>query len=275
MITVQGLMADPIFANFRLVAGGRGLAGRVTSTGIFDWEDPKDVVKTFSPGEFVITTLSMYKDQPEEILRQLKPLFDIRVAAIGIKTLFFKSVPQEVCRMADERGVPVFLFEDTYIDDIIYVVRTYIEDRGVGSIQAEKIETLLWRDDYTRAQVEQTVRDVNPFLYEHMACLYLTPRRQKERRSADLLRELLGRWHERITSYIEEAGFDPEEVFFTAVRLEKALLVVLARREAMTPGRSIEAAGQRVPAEALWIPQCFFVWRGEGDNPFFPAAGLQ
>ena len=227
MVTVRDIMTDAIFDGFRIVAGRRGIYNTVTGTAIFDWEEPQDVSKTFSPGEFVLTTLSEAKYRPDDLLRRVNALLDVHVSAICVKTLFFKSIPEEIIETANKRNVPIFLFEDTYVDDIIYTVRSIIQGENSLDSIAEQVEELLW-DEYSPPEKSaQTIRHISPVLYENYICIYASPRYKKDKRSGTLIEEQF----ENMTRYFQDWSFDTEQEFLIAVKLRGAIAVLCSVKQ--------------------------------------------
>ena len=241
MVTVQEIMTDPIFKGFRIVAGRRGLYNEVSGTGIFDWEEPQDIAETFARGEFVITTLSEAKNRPEALITRVKALIENHASAICIKTLFFKSVPQEIIELADKSSIPIILFENTYVDDIIYAVRNALSGNGVRNASAEQIEELLWEEEVSPENAEKAFRKISPFLYENHICIYATPRYQKDRRNNSLIEEE----NEKIDRYIQEKGADIEKEFNVAINMT-SFLVIVCSLKSENKNDDIEAAAEKI-----------------------------
>lgn len=227
MATVQEIMTDPVFEGFRIVAGRRGMYNNVSGTGVFDWEEPSDVETTFAPGEFVITTLSEAKYRPDELLTRMQALLNIHVSAICIKTLFFKSVPEEITELANKKNIPVFLFEDTYIDDVIYVVRNGLASQERNDEIAEQVEELLWEERAVPEEAAKIMRRISPVLYENFACVYLRPRFKKDIRSGNLIREHA----ERLTSFFQDWNIDLDLEFCEVVSLRDAIVILCSCKE--------------------------------------------
>ncbi len=64
MVTVL-MLCFPDFENFQLISGEKGIQNPFSGTGIFDWESQEDIARTFRKGEFVITPLSIARDDFE------------------------------------------------------------------------------------------------------------------------------------------------------------------------------------------------------------------
>lgn len=244
MITVQDIMADPVFKGFRIVAGQKGLYNEVMGTGIFDWEDSGDMARTFSRREFVITTLSEAKYRPDDLLRRFKALLEKHASVVCIKTLFFKSVPKEIIRLANEKNVPIFLFEDTYIDDIIFAVRNALQEDVIRDVAAEKLEELLWSEEPTREESVKVMKRVSPFLYEHYLCMYTTPRYHKDQRTGTLLAEQC----EKAREYFQTQCSNFENSFSAAIKLRDSLVIIFSMKAEADDNLIFEAAEKIVSA---------------------------
>ena len=131
MITVFDIVTSPNFENFQIISGEKGIQNPVSGTGIFDWESKADIAKTFRKGEFVITTLSIAKDDFDYANDCIKTLILHGVSAICIKEVFFRNLSDDTIQKSDILGVPIFFFSDTFVDDIVYDVRNLLaSDKG-------------------------------------------------------------------------------------------------------------------------------------------------
>ena len=71
MLTVMEMLAHPTFKNFRLISDRSGLNNPIRNAAILDWETGKAVDDSFFPGDFVVTSLAAFKDDPE-LAKQMK-----------------------------------------------------------------------------------------------------------------------------------------------------------------------------------------------------------
>jgi hypothetical protein len=127
---VKDLLLLPEFREFQLAAGEKGLDNRVTGTGIFEWESPEDIARDFRPGEFVVTTLSQMKEDPKGAEKVLLKLLESGISALGLKTVYYTSFTAAVLKRAEETNTPLFLFRDTFFDDIIYGIKSRLAASG-------------------------------------------------------------------------------------------------------------------------------------------------
>ena len=174
MVTVLELLALPHLKNFKLISGMDGLYNQVCGTGIFEWESPAEIDATFEAGEFVITTLSMAKNDRDNTFRGLEAIIRKRVAAIAIKTVYFSRLPDDMIALADRYRVPVFTFADTYIDDLIYVIKNAVLSNSSNDILYEGLKKLLASEDGEAA--ERAASGINPLFGQHLFCLCGIPR---------------------------------------------------------------------------------------------------
>ena len=93
MLNVMDLLAFAQFNDFKLVTNSKGLFNPVLGTGLWEWETPDIIEKTFSTGEFVFTVLSAMKNDKEVAYDGLRTLIKKKVSAIAIKTVYFDKCP--------------------------------------------------------------------------------------------------------------------------------------------------------------------------------------
>lgn len=171
MFTVMELFSHPLFHNFQLVAGASGLYNVVSGTGIFDWESSADVDKTFAEGEFVVTTLSQAKDDVTYAENCLKMLIERGVCAIAIKTVYFKEISEELKAYSTLHNIPIFLFSDTYFDDIIFTIKNALFTSTLNSDNTEKIRILI-NQHLDSDLIVKMAKEINPFFFENILCCF-------------------------------------------------------------------------------------------------------
>lgn len=169
MITVMELLSYPIFQKFSLVSSASGLVNQVSGTGIFEWESEEDINKTFRPGEFVMTTLSAFRENPTAAEEALKPLVQKGVCAICIKTVYFNHVSSDFIQFANDHQIPVFLFSDVYMDDIIFTVKNALVTNNSNQLLTEKVLRLA-HFEMENEEAEALAKGINPFFHEHSIC---------------------------------------------------------------------------------------------------------
>lgn len=171
MVTIKSLLRDELFDDFEFVAGRNGVGNRVEGTGIFDWETPEEIKRTFNKGDFVITTLGKAKDDEKTTEECLKTLLEIRVSAIAVRSIYYSEVKESIMDLADTLEVPIFIFKKATTEGIIYFIEKKIAeatDRQVASDIARK----LLADEQDENTLNHFIKKIGIQLYENTVCLY-------------------------------------------------------------------------------------------------------
>lgn len=177
MPTVANLLSKPMFRDFRIASGKNGLNNKVTSAGFLEWEQGTQITKSFAKGEFVLTTLTSFKDDPAAIERSLKLLINNQVSAIAVKDIYFKDLSDEIKDYSNEHGVPILFFADTYIDEILYVIKNETLNSLYTSFNEIVLDTLIANDNLDVLEKENLLRKINPFFHStSMICAFISNR---------------------------------------------------------------------------------------------------
>lgn len=177
MPTVANLLSKSLFKDFRIVSGKSGLNNKVTSAGFFEWEQDFQITKSFDKGEFVITTLSSFKDDPNAVEKSLKLLINNNVAAIAIKDIYYKDLSDELKSYSNEHNVPVMFFTDTYIDELLYAVKNETLNSLYTSFNEIVLDTLMSNDNLDNLEKENLLSKINPFFHSgSVICAYISNR---------------------------------------------------------------------------------------------------
>ncbi|TCO77419.1 PucR family transcriptional regulator [Marinisporobacter balticus] len=118
-LTVHEALKLDALKRFRLVAGMNGLDRKITRAGILDHEVAEQVGDIVQSGEFIFSNLLAIRDQPEKIIDFVKHLIDAQAACFAIKTIYFKEIPKEAIELAHKHRLPLFLFDETYVETLI------------------------------------------------------------------------------------------------------------------------------------------------------------
>ena len=143
MIKVSDVLAHPVFSGFRVVCGEKGLNNTITNTGIFEWETPEITRESFESGDFIVTTLLNMKRDPDATILCIRMLIELQVAAIAIKTVLVESLPDDILKLADEKGVPILYFRDCFFDDIIFTIKSLLLADNTNDISVKKLRALM------------------------------------------------------------------------------------------------------------------------------------
>lgn len=150
-LTVYNAMKLNTLRNFRLIAGQLGLDRRITKTGILDYEFagdmPLEIENQFDVGELVLSSMLYAKENESALFEAVQRLVSLKAAALAIKTIYFKELPDRVRELADREEFPIFLFDNSvFFEDIITEIATSIRQADRFEQMEYKLETLLHKD---------------------------------------------------------------------------------------------------------------------------------
>ncbi len=182
MLTVLHLFSHSLFRNFTLLSDASGLYNPVTGTGIWDWESKEDIEATFSPGEFVLTTLSGAKDNIKAVDEHIKTLIDRDVAAIAIKNVHKLQISCHTINYANQHHIPIFIFTDTYIDDLIYTIKNALITNDWNTLLVTRLQEIMKAE--SSADVRTLACALNPFFKENCICCCCIPRSEESQEKA-------------------------------------------------------------------------------------------
>ncbi|WP_432663100.1 PucR family transcriptional regulator ligand-binding domain-containing protein [Wukongibacter baidiensis] len=118
-LTVHEALKLDALKRFRLIAGMNGLDRKITRAGILDHEVGEQVRDSVQVGEFIFSNLLAIRDQPEMIVDFVRHLIDAQAACFAIKTIYFKEIPEDAIELAHKHRLPLFLFDETYVETLI------------------------------------------------------------------------------------------------------------------------------------------------------------
>lgn len=213
MLTVMELLSFPLFRNFRLVSGYGGLYNQVKGTGIFEWETTSDVERNFVEGEFVVTTLSMSRDDASQAETSIRTLIDKRVSAVAIKDVYYRGISGELKAYSDAHHVPVFFFSETFFDDIIYTIKNALLTYSRDDNRDEQLEFLL-DGSCPPEQRRKKAKEINPFFHSSVICCYGSLKKHSQ-------------WRKEAAP----PPMDPEETVYSVIEYKQGLLVIYTAKD--------------------------------------------
>lgn len=160
MLYLNELLELPIFKHFCIIAGQKGLHREIRNVDILEYEWYNKNFNVFNKDDFVLTSLFFAKDEPQIIYESFKKLIKREVSAIAIKTVFYTELPPEVIKLADTYDIPLFLFADAYMEDIIVNFNDLLKTKQQFLFLEEKITELIapQKDLYN---IENAAREIN------------------------------------------------------------------------------------------------------------------
>ena len=143
MLDVASLEKFDFWDHFTLISGASGVYRNISNVGILDYEGIEGDFSGFHEGDFVITNLLFAKNDPGKIYPAFLSLIEKGVSAFAIKTVNYSDLPDEVMALTEQRQVPVFLFHDIYIEDVILNITDHLRSLGNYSYYEELIDTFV------------------------------------------------------------------------------------------------------------------------------------
>ncbi|MEG1222029.1 MAG: helix-turn-helix domain-containing protein [Anaerovoracaceae bacterium] len=174
MLTVMDLLSHPNLKEFRLVTNKSGLSNQVLNSGIFEWEQAKDIKEGFGAGDFIMTTLSPYRNNQPQAEFFLKLLMDTKPAAIAIKEIYYDHISDELIDYANLRRIPIFFFREVFFDDIVFTIKSSLTPSNINTSAIQTIRKILY-EDMTPYAIEASARSINRFFSDRHMCALLMP----------------------------------------------------------------------------------------------------
>ena len=174
MIYIKELLRLKNIENLRLIAGESGMERSVSSVVLYEYDSSHVLLPDFYEGDLVLTTLAYARGEPGLVSESLLALLNQKVAGILIKTAYFSELPQEVLSLADNFGTPVFLFDRTYIEDVLLQVTDLIRGNSLFRGYEKDIATLM-KGELTKTQVRERLKNMNLGSLGSFECFCIHP----------------------------------------------------------------------------------------------------
>lgn len=161
MIRIKELYRLQNLRNLRLIAGKEGLERTVTAAVMLEYDSSRIQLPDFYRGDLVVTTLAYARGDSRLVTDSLQALLGQGVAGLLIKTAYFSELPQAVVSMANQLGTPLFLFDETYIEEVIVEVTELIRGKRHFAGYEAELDALM-RGTLTADQIKEKVRRIDP-----------------------------------------------------------------------------------------------------------------
>ena len=161
LIHIKELFRLQSIQNLRLIAGQEGLERTVTAAVLFEYDPSRMQLPDFYRGDLVVTTLAYARGDAQLVAHSLQALMNQGIAGLLVKTAYFSDLPQPVVALANRLGTPVFLFDDTYIEEVILQVTDLIRGKRHFAGFEQDIDALM-RGELTEEQTRERARKIDP-----------------------------------------------------------------------------------------------------------------
>ena len=161
LIRIKELYRLQNLKNLRLIAGQEGLERTVTAAVLLEYDSSRMQLPDFYKGDLVVTTLAYARGDSQLVTNSLQALLGQGIAGLLVKTAYFSELPQGVVAMANRLGTPLFLFDETYIEEVILEVTELIRGRRHFSGYEAELDALM-RGNLTAEQIKEKVHRIDP-----------------------------------------------------------------------------------------------------------------
>lgn len=161
MIHIKELFRLQNINHLRLIAGQEGLERTVTAAVLFEYDPSRMTLPDFYRGDLVVTTLAYARGDAQLVSHSLRGLMNQGIAGLLVKTAYFRDLPADVIALAGKLGTPIFLFDDTYIEEVILQVTELIRGKRHFSGYEQDIDALM-RGDLTEEQIRASAQRIDP-----------------------------------------------------------------------------------------------------------------
>jgi len=161
MIRLKELFRLENLKRLRLIAGQEGLERMVTAAVLLEYDSSRMELPDFYKGDLVVTTLAYARGDHMLVANSLLALMNQGIAGLLVKTAYFSELPGSVVTMANKLGIPLFLFDETYIEEVILEVTELIRGKRHFSGYEQELDALM-RGMLTAEQAKEKVQRIDP-----------------------------------------------------------------------------------------------------------------
>ena len=174
LIHIKELFRLQEIGNLRLIAGQDGLERTVTEAVLFEYEPSRVQLPDFYRGDLVVTTLAYARGDTQLVTQSLLSLMRQGIAGLMVKTAYFTELPRAVLSMAEQTRTPVFLFDHTYIEEVILQVTDLIRGKRHFAGFEKELDALM-RGGLTREQTLTHLQKLDPLGFDAHRVYALLP----------------------------------------------------------------------------------------------------
>lgn len=161
MIRIRELYRLQNIRGLRLIAGQAGLERTVTAAVLFEYDPSRMQLADFYRGDLVVTTLAYARSDAQLVTHSLLALMNQGIAGLMVKTAYFSELPEAVVDMANRLGTPLFLFDETYIEEAILEVTDLIRGKRRFAGYEKELDALMG-GELPPEQIREKVSRIDP-----------------------------------------------------------------------------------------------------------------
>ena len=176
-IHINDLLSIDPFQTFTILTNSQTRNCVVHNIGFLEYESIERNYDRFIIGDFILTTLFFAKDNSSLMETALKNLIMRHVSGIAIKTIYYKSIPSHIIKLANENHVCILLFDDIYIEDIISVAKDQLKNAEKLNLAEATINQILNNRNDT-AHILASANALCSHFHKYICSYYLLPSEQ-------------------------------------------------------------------------------------------------
>lgn len=161
MIRIRELYRLQNIRGLRLIAGQDGLERTVTAAVLFEYDPSRMQLADFYRGDLVVTTLAYARGDEQLMTHSLLALMNQGIAGLMVKTAYFSELPDAVIDMANRQGTPLFLFDETYIEEVILEVTELIRGKRRFAGYEKELDALM-SGELSPEEIREKVARIDP-----------------------------------------------------------------------------------------------------------------
>lgn len=161
MIRMKELFRLQNLKGLRLIAGQEGLERTLTAAVLLEYDSSRMALPDFYRGDLVVTTLAYARGDSLLVANSLLALMNQGIAGLLVKTAYFDELPPVVIATANRMGTPLFLFDETYIEEVIVAVTDLIRGKRHFAGYEPELDALM-RGGLTGEQIKERVQRIDP-----------------------------------------------------------------------------------------------------------------
>ena len=191
-VTIHEILSLRKFNSFKLIAGVSGLDRKVARAGFIDHESPDEMAYIEFENEMIFSNLPMLIGKPEMIIEYVRSLFEANCACFAIKTTFFKSIPEEAIIFANKHNFPLFLFDDTYIEELILDIDECVNEQKQISKKVSLVEEME-NNLLNTFTIKNYAYELNRHFYNNIIACFVKPTQNNMQNfDGKLVKKILG-----------------------------------------------------------------------------------
>lgn len=169
---IRELVSSGTFSDLKLLTGDHGLDTHMKDVVLLEYESLKQEQPDYYQGDFIISTLYFAKDHEDLLYDTISRLISLGAAGLAFKSSYYKYLPDPVKSLAQEKGFPIFMFDDLYIEDVILTISDYLRLRQEFSMYEDPLFKIL-SGSTESYNIEQLCANMNPNRQKYMNAVYI------------------------------------------------------------------------------------------------------